>query len=235
MNESSEITLDRVVKSYAAARGTVVALDGVSLTVEAGTSVAVTGHSGCGKSTLLAVIGALEVPDSGQVRVAGQLLADMSASARARIRRADFGFIFQSDNLIPYLTAVENLAQQMALSGRAGGLSRCTEMLQRLGLSEHVHKLPDQLSGGQRQRVAIARALVHHPRYVLADEPTGSLDPASSADVIEFLLAEQKETKATIVVVTHDLSVAERFARRVSLSHGRIVAVTAGDQPALNR
>ncbi len=235
MNESPAITLDHVVKSYAAAGGTVVALDGVSLTFDAGTSVAVTGHSGCGKSTLLAVMGALEVPDSGRVRVAGQLLADMSASARARIRRADFGFIFQSDNLIPYLTAVENLAQQMALSGTAVDLSRCTEMLQRLGLSEHLHKLPDQLSGGQRQRVAMARALVHRPRYVLADEPTGSLDRASSLEAIEFLLAQQEETRATLVVVTHDPSVAARFATRVALSDGRIVAATTGHRPALNR
>lgn len=235
MNESPAIRLERVVKSYAAATGTVVALDDVSLTVEAGTSVAVTGHSGCGKSTLLAVIGALEVPDGGQVRVGGHPLADMSASARARIRRTDFGFMFQADNLIPYLTAVENLAQQMALSGRTGGRSRCTEMLQRLGLSEHLHKLPDQLSGGQRQRVAIARAFVHYPRCVLADEPTGSLDPASSVDAIEFLLEQQKETRATLVVVTHDPSVAGRFANRVAMSHGRIVAVTRCDRPGLNR
>ena len=235
MNEAPAISVERVVKSYTAATGTVVALDEVSLSIEAGASVAITGHSGCGKSTLLAVLGALEVPERGRVRVGGHTITGMSPRARARIRRTNFGFIFQSDNLIPYLTASENLAQQMALSGTTVVVKSCDQMLDDLGLAEHRHKLPDQLSGGQRQRVAIARGLVHRPSFILADEPTGSLDPESSLIAIEFLLGHQKETNATLVVVTHDLLVAERFTTRIALSHGRTVAVTAGEQPALKR
>jgi putative ABC transport system ATP-binding protein len=235
VNEPSAITIERVVKSYTTRTGTVVALNDVSLTIEARTAVAVTGHSGCGKSTLLAVIGGLEVPDRGTVRVGSHTITDLSASARARIRRRDFGFIFQSDNLIPYLTALENLAQQMALSGTTEDLNRCVHMLESLGLAEHLHKVPDQLSGGQRQRVAIARALIHRPLIILADEPTGSLDPESSEIAIEFLLAQQMETNASLVVVTHDLSVAERFPTRITLSRGQIVAVTEREQPALKQ
>jgi putative ABC transport system ATP-binding protein len=233
VNEASTIRLEHVTKSYRSATGDVVALDDVSLTIQAGTSVAITGHSGCGKSTLLALVGALEVPDRGQVLVGDRTISGMSARARARSRRRDYGFIFQSDNLIPYLTASENLAQQMVLSGVSGSHNRCAEMLKDFGLAAHLDKLPDQLSGGQRQRVAIARALVHHPRFILADEPTGSLDPGSSAQAIELLLAHHKETNALLVVVTHDLSVAERFTAQVELIRGRLAAEVTHAQPIL--
>ena len=204
MTQPTAISLDSVVKHYTTPAGLVRAVDGITLEVELGTSLAIMGPSGCGKSTLLGLIGGLEAPTAGRVSIGGNEISRLTERERARLRRDEFGFVFQADNLLPFLTATENVGLQLALDGATNGYQRCLDVLAELGLADAVDKLPDQLSGGQRQRVAVARALIHEPGVILADEPTGSLDAENSATVIDLLLAAQTELGATLVVVTHD-------------------------------
>jgi ABC-type lipoprotein export system ATPase subunit len=215
------ISLDSVSKHYETAAGIVNAVDGVSLEVAPGSSLAITGPSGCGKSTLLGLIGGLESPTSGRVSIGGWEISSLTERERSRLRRDELGFVFQTDNLLPFLTAAENVTLQLALIASNDGHARSLQVLAELGLAEEVDKLPDQLSGGQRQRVAVARALIHRPCVILADEPTGSLDAESSAIVTDLLLAAQADLDATLVVVTHDLEVARRFERTLRLRDGR--------------
>ncbi|HWT23006.1 MAG TPA: ABC transporter ATP-binding protein [Solirubrobacteraceae bacterium] len=224
MNAPAAVRLEAVARRYDSPAGPVRAVDGVSLAIEAGSSLAVTGPSGCGKSTLLGLIGGLERPSAGRVWIGDVEVSGLGEAERARLRRSALGFVFQSDNLQPFLTAAENVALQLALSGSADGYGRCAELLEGLRVADQAHKLPDQLSGGQRQRVAVARALVHRPRLILADEPTGSLDADSAAAVCDVLLAAQRELGATLVVVTHDDAVARRLDRVVGLRDGRLDA-----------
>jgi putative ABC transport system ATP-binding protein len=217
------IRVDAVSKNYRTSSGLVRAIDGVTLEVEPGSSLAITGRSGCGKSTLLGLIGGLEAPTAGRVVVGGLDLSSMSDRQRDRVRREHVGFVFQADNLLPYLTAAENVALQVALHPSDGGERRCLELLTGLGLGDCVDKLPDQLSGGQRLRVAVARALVHHPGVVLADEPTGAVDADNAQVIVDLLLAAQASTGATLVVVTHDDDVARRLERTLRLQDGRLV------------
>jgi putative ABC transport system ATP-binding protein len=226
------VSLDSVVKHYTTPAGLVRAVDGVTLEVEPGASLAIMGPSGCGKSTLLGLIGGLEAPTAGRVSIGGQEISRLSEPERARLRRNQFGFVFQADNLMPFLTAAENVGLQLALGGATNGYQRCVEVLAELGLAGDVGKLPDQLSGGQRQRVAVARALIHQPQLILADEPTGSLDEDNSAIVIDLLLAAQTELGATLVVVTHDLGVAGRLDRTLCIRDGRLTdEATPSAQP----
>jgi len=211
-----------VAKYYRTAAGQVQAVDGVDLEVEAGTSVAIVGPSGCGKSTLLGLLGGLEKPTRGQIWLGEVEVARLSEAGRARLRRDEIGFVFQSYDLLPFLSAYENIGFQLALRGVPDGEGRCLELLEGLGLAEHADKLPDQLSGGQRQRVGIARALVHRPRLILADEPTGELDSQSSASAMDLLIEAQRAIGATLVVVTHDMGVAGRLDRIVRLKDGRV-------------
>jgi putative ABC transport system ATP-binding protein len=222
VNGRAGIRLDSVSRHYATPAGLVRALDGISLEVEPGSSLAITGPSGCGKSTLLGLIGGLEAPTAGRVWAAGRELSSLPERRRARLRREDLGLVFQSDNLQPFLTAVENVGLQLSLRGARDGYERCHEALANLGLAAQAHRLPDQLSGGERQRVAVARALIHRPSVILADEPTGALDAENSATVIELLVAAQREMGATLVVVTHDPGVAGRMDRIIGLRDGRL-------------
>jgi ABC-type lipoprotein export system ATPase subunit len=217
------IRVDAVSKNYRTSSGLVRAIDGVTLEVQPGGSLAITGRSGCGKSTLLGLIGGLEAPTAGRVVVGGLDLSSMSDRQRDRVRREYVGFVFQADNLLPYLTAAENVALQVALHPSDGGERRCLELLTGLGLGNCVDKLPDQLSGGQRLRVAVARALVHHPGVVLADEPTGAVDADNAHVIVDLLLAAQASTGATLVIVTHDDDVARRLERTLRLQDGRLV------------
>ena len=223
MKRPAGIRVDAVSKNYRTSSGLVRAIDGVTLEVEPGSSLAITGRSGCGKSTLLGLIGGLEAPTAGRVVVGGLDLSSMSDRQRDRVRREHVGFVFQADNLLPYLTAAENVALQVALHPSDGGERRCLELLTGLGLGDCVDKLPDQLSGGQRLRVAVARALVHHPGVVLADEPTGAVDADNAHLIVDLLLAAQASTGATLVVVTHDDDVARRLERTLRLQDGRLV------------
>jgi putative ABC transport system ATP-binding protein len=222
MTADASIQVDSVVVEHHTAGGPVLALDGVSFTVDAGTSVAITGPSGCGKSTLLGVIGGLAVPTAGAVRIGGEEVSALPERRRSDFRRTHVGFVYQADNLLPFLTVVENVALQSALDGRAGGADRPLELLERLDLAEQAHRLPDHLSGGQRQRAAVARAVVHRPEVILADEPTGALDAANAAAVIDLLLEVHRDIGATLVMVTHDRDAARRMDRRIRLRDGRV-------------
>jgi ABC-type lipoprotein export system ATPase subunit len=207
-------------------------VDGIDLEVAPSTSVAVIGPSGCGKSTLLSLIGALEVPNRGKVFIGDKEVSRLSERRRARLRREEIGFLFQSHNLLPFLTAVENVGLQLALQGSKDGEARSRQLLEWLDLGQQSDKLPDQLSGGQRQRVALARALIHEPKLLLADEPTGELDSASASAVVDLMLRFQRGTGATLVVVTHDPRVAERMDRVVPLLDGRLAEAQSGEARA---
>ena len=222
MTASASITLDAVSKEYATPAGPVRALDGITFELEAGRSLAITGPSGCGKSTLLGLLAGLEPPSTGRVAIGDVDISRLAERDRVQMRRDQLGLVFQADNLLPFLTALENVGLQLALAG-SGEYSRGVELVRELGLEDHSHKLPDQLSGGQRQRVAVAGALIKEPRVILADEPTGSLDADNSSAVIDLLLAAQRDTGATLVVVTHDASVAGRMDRTLRLRDGRLV------------
>jgi putative ABC transport system ATP-binding protein len=224
VSAAAGIELEAVSKRYHTPAGEVHAVEDVSLQVPAGGSLAVTGPSGCGKSTLLGLIAGLEPPSSGRVTVGGNEISALPEPERVRLRRDGLGLVFQSDNLMPFLTAVENVGLQLAVRGTSDGYERCADLLSELGLGPELDKLPDQLSGGQRQRVAVAAALVHEPRLILADEPTGSLDEDNSGVVIELLLAAQRRFGATLVVVTHDMDVAARLERTIRIRDGRLAS-----------
>lgn len=220
MSGAAKVEVESVLKHFMTGAGPVRAVNGISLTVEPGTSLAITGPSGCGKSTLLSMIGGLEAPTEGRVTIGDEVVSELSEEQRARLRRENIGFVFQSQNLQPFLTAVENVSLALALISSPDGYERSLELLAGLGLAAAAGKYPDQLSGGERQRVAVARALVHRPRLILADEPTGSLDADNSIGVIELLAAAQAEVGATLIVITHEPAIAERLDREVRLRDG---------------
>ncbi|MDX6683571.1 MAG: putative transport system ATP-binding protein [Solirubrobacteraceae bacterium] len=226
MTAPAAVGVDRATKHYPTPAGPIRALDGVTVDIAAASSVAITGVSGCGKSTLLGLIAGLEAPSAGRVTIDGEDVSGMSERARAQLRRRRLGLVFQSDNLQPFLTALENVGLQLALGGAADGHDRCMELLVDLGLGDQADKLPDQLSGGQRQRVAVARALVHRPSLILADEPTGSLDAGNAGAIVDLLRGAQREAGTTLVVVTHDPQVAAAMDRILTLRDGRLVGDT---------
>jgi putative ABC transport system ATP-binding protein len=232
---ANAIEVESVSKQYPTPAGAIRAVDGVSLRVERAASLAIMGPSGCGKSTLLGLIGGLEAPTSGRVFLGDREISSLSERERASLRRDELGLIFQSHNLLPFLTAEENVALRLALNGARYGYDRCLEVLAQLRLTSEADKLPDQLSGGQRQRVAVARALVHRPAIILADEPTGSLDTDNSASLIEILLATQAEVGSTLVVVTHDPKVAGRLDRVLNFRDGRLADDDLLERPQRRR
>jgi len=215
------LTVEALEKSYAGAQGRVPVLRGIDMTVQAGETLALTGESGSGKSTLLHLIGGLDIPDSGAIRLDGHDIAQMDDTGRAAVRRRDVGIIFQQFNLIPSLDVAANIAFQARLSGRFEQ-SSARALATALGLGEHLAKYPEQLSGGQQQRVAIARALAAKPQLILADEPTGNLDEATAAEVMTQMLALVRETGAALVMVTHSHQLAERMGRRLHLRQGML-------------
>ncbi len=206
--------------------GSVHALRGVSLAVHPGETLAVMGPSGCGKSTLLNLLGGLDRPTGGTVTVNGRDLASMSSREIATFRRQDVGYVFQAHNLLATLTAAENVALPLILSGmpEPARRQRTAELLDQVALSDHADKLPDQLSGGQRQRVAIARGLANTPRLLLADEPTGNLDTAAATAIGELLSSICRSQRIALVLVTHDQHVAARSDRVVQMRDGELIS-----------
>jgi putative ABC transport system ATP-binding protein len=215
------LTLYNATKSYPQGARTVHALRGVSLHVAAGEFVAIMGPSGSGKSTLLHLLGALDVPTTGSVLLAGHDLTALSERKRSLLRRRHIGFVFQSFNLLPTLTAVENVALPLLLAGQRGSRPHALAALERMGLSRRTEHFPEELSGGEMQRVAIARALVADPELVLCDEPTGNLDSANAREILQ-LLRNLPDGRRTVIMVTHDLHAAAHGDRTIRLRDGRL-------------
>ncbi len=225
----SMLELGRVSKSYGQGGAEVHALRDVSLTADEGAMVAVMGPSGSGKSTLLSIAGTLEEPTSGEVLIGGQPVGDLSRGAKARLRRRVIGYVFQDFNLLPGLTAAENVSLPLELDGVSGRKARVAALttLDALGLSGRASHYPDQMSGGERQRVAIARAMVGERRLLLADEPSGALDSVNSEAVMRLVHDACKNAGMTAVVVTHDAQLASWADRVVFLRDGRVTDQTA--------
>jgi putative ABC transport system ATP-binding protein len=220
------VVADQIHKTFRNGEIEVHALRGVDLTIETGEMVAIMGPSGCGKTTLLNTLSGLDSFDGGQVTIEGTSLADMNDRKRTDYRARRMGFVFQSFNLLPVISAVENVEMPLLVSGvrPAQARTRALESLESVGLSDRASHRPMQLSGGQIQRVAIARALVNHPALVWADEPTGNLDVGSSTDVLALMQRLNKEQGQTFVIVTHDPQVAAPCGRIVQMKDGEIVA-----------
>ncbi|OBC17099.1 macrolide ABC transporter ATP-binding protein [Mycobacterium sp. 852013-50091_SCH5140682] len=218
-----------IVKTYRTGDEQVRVVDGLDFTLEAGEFVVVTGPSGSGKSTLLHIAGGLDAPDEGMVTVAGQDMWEMSTGARAAFRRRHLGFVFQFFNLLPALSAVENVSLPLVLDGvpARSADARALELLLRVGLGDRARHRPAELSGGQMQRVAVARALVAQPSIILADEPTGNLDSHSSTAVLDLLRELSDEDGAAVVLVTHDQTAAGYGTREVHLVDGRVCSEDA--------
>lgn len=232
MSAGVRVELDDVSKRYETAAGVVRAVDGINLDVQSGTSLAITGPSGSGKSTVLGLIAGLDVPTIGRVLIDGQEISLLPDRDRAGRRRHGIGLVFQSDGLLPFLTATENVSLGRSLNDPGDGNARTVELLSELGLDDEADKFPDQLSGGQRQRVAVARALIHRPSLIVADEPTGSLDAENAAAVVDLLIAAQRSSGATLVLVTHEPGVARRLDRTVGMRDGRLADRAHEGHPA---
>jgi putative ABC transport system ATP-binding protein len=219
-----------VIKTYQSESGTIQAVDDVSLQVAAGEFVALVGPSGSGKTTMLSILAALLQPSSGKVVLDGQDLAGINDIDRVAMRREKIGFTFQANNLVPYLTAVENVELMLRLNNKLDktGKLRARELLARLGLADRMHNLPGQMSGGQQQRVAIARALIHNPSLVLADEPTASLDTERAYQVVETFAGLIHEQNRAGIMVTHDLRMVEFVDRVLLMQDGKLVRIYTG-------
>ncbi|MCZ2344381.1 MAG: ABC transporter ATP-binding protein [Bacteroidales bacterium] len=218
------IALIDATKTYDQARRPVQAVRGVSLTVQGGEFVTIMGPSGSGKSTLMQLMGALDTPTTGRAVFQGQDLQELSDSQRSILRRTRIGFVFQSFNLLPTLTAAENVALPLLLGGggRRESMSRASASLERVGLTHRAEHFPDELSGGEMQRVAVARALVGDPDALLCDEPTGNLDSATSQEVLSLLASLPEPGRRTVIMVTHDPNAAQYGSRLVRIRDGLI-------------
>ena len=224
MNNNSVLTARGIGKSVKSGASDLVILREIDLDVTRGEAVAVVGASGSGKSTLLAILAGLDTPTSGEVALDGANLTVLDEDARARLRAMNVGFVFQSFQLLASLTALENVMLPLELANDADADARARDILKRVGLGERLHHYPRHLSGGEQQRVALARAFVVRPKLLLADEPTGSLDADSGAEVITLLFEMNREFGTTLVLVTHNEDLAKRCSRIVRLAKERIVA-----------
>ena len=216
------LCLKDIRKTYVVGPAAVEVLRGIDLEVKRGDLVSIMGASGSGKSTLMNIIGLLDTPSSGSYTLDGREVAAMTDSRRSAIRNASIGFVFQSFHLLPRLTALENVRLPLLYrgTGSAEGVRRARQALERVGMGERAGHKPNELSGGQQQRVAIARALVGEPAIVLADEPTGALDPATGNDIMDLFAELNGEEGTTLIVITHDPEVARRCARRTRIGDG---------------
>jgi len=202
-------------------------VDNVSLSVFPGESIAIVGVSGSGKSTLLGLLAGLDTPTAGSVRLDGEDLTRLDEDGRAAVRARSLGFVFQSFQLLPALTALENVMLPLELAGDSGARAKAETLLQRVGLGERLTHYPKQLSGGEQQRVALARAFICNPKLLLADEPTGNLDAATGEHIVELMFELNRERGATLVLVTHDESISRRCSRTLRLAGGRLTGAAS--------
>ena len=221
MGSTSAIEVTHLGKQVADATGTLTILDDINFTVSAGQSVAITGASGSGKSTLLGLLAGLDIPTTGAVRLGGQSIFELDEDGRAAVRASMVGFVFQSFQLLPNLTALENVMLPLELAGRDARDS-AVAMLDQVGLTHRLDHYPSTLSGGEQQRVSLARAFVMHPALLFADEPTGSLDAVTGERIIDLMFDLHRAQHTTLVLVTHDLALAERCERQIRLHAGRL-------------
>jgi lipoprotein-releasing system ATP-binding protein len=223
------LKLSGIVKSYGSGETALAVLDGAELAIAPGEVVALVGASGSGKTTLLQITGGLDLPDVGEVSWLGQRIDTLDDATRTRLRSQQLGFVFQFHHLLPEFTALENvmLPQLLAGTGQVDAKLRAESLLERLHVADRGHHLPSQLSGGQQQRVAIARALANRPAMLLADEPTGNLDPHTSDDVFALLLELAREEGLAALIATHNHALAQRLHRVVAMRDGRVVQFTS--------
>ena len=220
------MSVDRLTKRVALESTQLTILQDISFEIKSGESVAIVGSSGSGKSTLLGLLAGLDAPTTGHVTINGQALFNLDEDGRAALRGRSMGFVFQSFQLLPMLTALENVMLPIELLGGLEARSRAQHILERVGLGQRYAHYPRQLSGGEQQRVAIARAFVTEPALLLADEPTGNLDSATGAKIIELLFTLNRERGTTLLLVTHDAALAQRCGRTLHLDAGCLVANT---------
>lgn len=213
---------EHLVKTYGSGETAVKALDDVSLEVSKGEFVAIVGQSGSGKSTLLHMLGAMDYPDSGTLTVDGEDVFSMNDDALAQYRRRKAGFVFQFFNLLPVMTAKENILIPLSLDGQKADEAYLNEIAKTMGIADRLSHYPHQLSGGQQQRVAIARAMISKPAVILADEPTGNLDSTSGNEILSLLKTTIKKYDQTLILITHDMNVAEKADRIITIKDGKI-------------
>ncbi len=226
------IELNDVHVTLGSTAGPVKILRGIDLVVAAGSSVSVVGPSGSGKSTLLAVVGGIERPTAGDVRIEGQALGALDEDRLAAFRGQEIGILFQSFHLIPTMTALENVAVPLELAGARDAFAKAGERLAEVGLSARADHYPGQLSGGEQQRAALARALSNQPKLLLADEPTGNLDQDTGGEIVELLFRVQRQRDMTLLLITHEPGLAARCERRLRMADGRLYEVADDALPA---
>lgn len=218
------LQVEALTKIYGSGETAVTALDHVSFSVEKGEFIAIVGASGSGKSTLMNLIGGIDEPTSGRVLIDGQAIYDMNESERAIFRRRNIGMVFQFYNLVPTLTAAENIMLPYLLDKREPEKAKLNEILEMCGLTERANHLPSALSGGQQQRVSLGRALINDPAFILADEPTGNLDSSASRDVMALLQMANRRYKQTLLLITHDEKIALMADRILTIGDGRLLS-----------
>lgn len=214
---------ENLTKTYKSGSGSITVLDSVSFTANEGNSLSIIGPSGSGKTTLLGLCAGLDVPSMGTVSLMGYKLNAMSEDDRAYIRNQYIGFVFQNFQLLPTLTALENVMVPLELRGEKGVTSRAKELLDRVGLKDRMHHYPSQLSGGEQQRVAVARAFINNPRVLFADEPTGNLDDENSHHITDILFGINQEQRTTLILVTHNLELARKTETIIRMRGGKLV------------
>ncbi|MDQ8203145.1 ABC transporter ATP-binding protein [Pelagicoccus sp. SDUM812003] len=229
MSESKEgagvLSLKEVRKLYSSGQSELEVLKGISFEVRQGETVSIIGPSGSGKTTLLGICAGLDQPSSGSVTLCGQSVGDLDEDARAAVRNESVGFVFQNFQLLPTLTALENVMVPLELRGERGVQQKATALLQEVGLGDRVDHYPIQLSGGEQQRVALARAFINQPQILFADEPTGNLDSDTSEPIVKLLFDLNRNAGTTLVLVTHDLELARTTDRLLRIDHGRLQEV----------